>query len=123
MKNGAKNPIAAHVLSMFSEAKHAQSEQKYEMPTASLSQQSTSTEETIHNIVLPNPVEKQFTLRVCGKLIPKGTGGPQFMRYFPVFISNFLVNLVIQYIFSNRAIIKNDEFRLCGAFSQDTTFL
>lgn len=84
---------------MFSEAKHAQSEQKYEIPTASLSQQSTSIEESIHNIVLPNPVEKQFTLRVCGKLVPKGIGGPQFMRYFPVFIGGFLLNLLIHFFF------------------------
>lgn len=49
---------------------------------------------------LPNPMEKQFILRVGGKTISKGTGGPQFLR----------------------AILGQNEFRLCGAFSQDTTF-
>lgn len=45
-------------------------------------------------------MEKQFILRVGGKTISKGTGGPQFLR----------------------AILGQNEFRLCGAFSQDTTF-
>ena len=30
---------------------------------------------------LPDPVEKQFTLRLAGKTINKGMGSPQFMRY------------------------------------------
>lgn len=94
MENGAKNPISSHVLSMFAEARHVQSEQKYE------SASSSSVEENLRDFVLPSPIEKQFTLRVCGKMVRKGVGGPQFLR----------------------AIIKNDEFRLCGAFSQDTTF-
>lgn len=75
LENGAKNPIAAHVLSMFAEAKHAQSEM-----SSSSSQQSTSMEETMGSFVLPSPVEKQFTLRVCGKMVQKGVGGPQFLR-------------------------------------------
>ncbi|XP_063701682.1 rab3 GTPase-activating protein catalytic subunit [Culicoides brevitarsis] len=50
---------------------------------------------------LPCPFEKQFTLRACGKLVQRGMGGPQFLR----------------------AIVKNDDFRICGAFSQDTTLL
>lgn len=79
MENGAKNQIAVHVLSMFAEAKHAQSEQKYEM-TTSTSSSSQSLEEAMGNFVLPSPVEKQFTLRVCGKMVPKGIGGPQFLR-------------------------------------------
>uniref|UniRef100_A0A336MSV7 Rab3 GTPase-activating protein catalytic subunit n=1 Tax=Culicoides sonorensis TaxID=179676 RepID=A0A336MSV7_CULSO len=98
LENGAKNPIAGHILSMFAEAKLAQSEQKYEMLSQSGSSEDGSG--NVSGFVLPSPLEKQFTLRVCGKMVNKGIGGPQFLR----------------------AIIRNDEFRLCGAFSQDTTF-
>ncbi|XP_059618716.1 rab3 GTPase-activating protein catalytic subunit [Phlebotomus argentipes] len=53
------------------------------------------------NLSLPSPTERQFTLRVTGKTLVKGMAGPQFLR----------------------AILGQNEFRLCGAFSQDTNFL
>jgi hypothetical protein len=49
---------------------------------------------------LPDPIEKQFTLRLSGNTVSQGMGGPQFLR----------------------AILSPNEFRLCGAFSQNTTF-
>ena len=49
---------------------------------------------------LPDPVEKQFTLRLSGNTVNQGLGGAQFLR----------------------AILSANEFRLCGAFSQNTTF-
>lgn len=49
---------------------------------------------------LPDPIEKQFTLRLSGGTVNQGVGGPQFLR----------------------AILSSSEFRLCGAFSQNTTF-
>lgn len=57
---------------------------------------------TVHQFgqVLPAAVEKQFTLRLSGKTVSKGMGGPQFLR----------------------AILGTNDFRLCGAFSQDITF-
>lgn len=45
-------------------------------------------------------MEKEFTLRLSGKTVASGMGGPQFLR----------------------AILGTNEFRLCGAFSQDITF-
>lgn len=69
LKDGAKNATATHVLSMFAEVKQTQLEQKIEQ----------GIDDNI-NLILPNPVEKQFTLRVYGKMVHKGIGGPQFLR-------------------------------------------
>lgn len=85
LDDGAKSSMAKRVLSMFTEAKMAANEQANEQTVA---------------LTLPDPVEKQFTLRLGGKTVNKGMGSPQFMR----------------------AILTNNEFRLCGAFSQNTTF-
>ncbi|XP_053694027.1 rab3 GTPase-activating protein catalytic subunit isoform X2 [Sabethes cyaneus] len=85
LDGGAKSPVAKRVLEMFTEAKKAANEQASERTVA---------------LCLPDPVEKQFTLRLGGKTVYKGMGSPQFMR----------------------AIFTSNEFRLCGAFSQNTTF-
>ncbi|XP_062547001.1 rab3 GTPase-activating protein catalytic subunit-like isoform X2 [Armigeres subalbatus] len=85
LDDGAKSAMAKRVLGMFTEAKMAANEQTNEQTVA---------------LTLPDPVEKQFTLRLGGKTINKGIGSPQFMR----------------------AILTHNEFRLCGAFSQNTTF-
>ncbi|XP_065081076.1 rab3 GTPase-activating protein catalytic subunit isoform X2 [Ochlerotatus camptorhynchus] len=85
LEDGAKSAMAKRVLSMFTEAKMAANELANEQTVA---------------LSLPDPVEKQFTLRLGGKTVNKGMGSPQFMR----------------------AILIHNEFRLCGAFSQNTTF-
>uniref|UniRef100_A0A8D8F6G2 Rab3 GTPase-activating protein catalytic subunit n=1 Tax=Culex pipiens TaxID=7175 RepID=A0A8D8F6G2_CULPI len=85
LTDGAKSSMAKRVLEMFTEAKKAANEQ---------------TGEQAVTLSLPDPAEKQFTLRLCGKTVNKGAGSPQFMR----------------------AILTHNEFRLCGAFSQNTTF-
>lgn len=66
LQNGSKNEMSISVLNMFGEVKHAQTELKYE--------------QCEDNLVLPSPVEKQFTLRLSGKMVHKGVGGPQFLR-------------------------------------------
>lgn len=68
LQNGSKNEMSISVLNMFGEVKHAQAEQKYEQCEDNLA------------LVLPSPVEKQFTLRLSGKMVHKGEGGPQFLR-------------------------------------------
>ncbi|XP_055612781.1 rab3 GTPase-activating protein catalytic subunit [Uranotaenia lowii] len=85
LEGGSKSKIGERVLQMFSEAKRAASEQGNEQAIA---------------MSLPDPIEKQFTLRLCGKTVNKGMGSPQFMR----------------------ALLVHNEFRLCGAFSKNTTF-
>ncbi|XP_058451012.1 rab3 GTPase-activating protein catalytic subunit isoform X2 [Malaya genurostris] len=85
LDGAAKSTVAKRVLSMFTEAKKAANEQANEQTVA---------------LCLPDPVEKQFTMRLGGQTVNKGLGSPQFMR----------------------AILTNNEFRLCGAFSQNTTF-
>ncbi|GAB0098823.1 Rab3 GTPase-activating protein catalytic subunit [Sergentomyia squamirostris] len=89
LEKGAKGEISARLLHLFAEAKKAQNEQ------LSGDGDSIGTSQS-----LPSPVERQFTLRVCGKTLVKGMAGPQFLR----------------------AILGQNEFRLCGAFSQDTNF-
>ncbi|EAT41808.1 AAEL006591-PA [Aedes aegypti] len=96
LDDGAKSSIAKRVLSMFTEAKMAANEQGNELPVALASFMLADGP----YLTLPDPVEKQFTLRLGGKTVNKGMGSPQFMR----------------------AILTNNEFRLCGAFSQNTTF-
>ncbi|XP_052864376.1 rab3 GTPase-activating protein catalytic subunit [Anopheles cruzii] len=85
---GAASEIAARLLTMFAEAKRAANEAGTETTNAG------------GNVCLPDPVEKQFTLRLCGNTVSKGPGTPQFLR----------------------AILMPQEFRLCGAFSRNTTF-
>ncbi|CRL04576.1 CLUMA_CG017645, isoform A [Clunio marinus] len=85
LEGGAKNDIGVRVMSMFNEARAYQNEQRPED----------------HSWSLPDPFEKQFTLRQFGNTTNQGTGGPQFMR----------------------VILSGNEFRLCGAFSQNTTFV
>ncbi|XP_037047292.1 rab3 GTPase-activating protein catalytic subunit isoform X2 [Bradysia coprophila] len=88
LADGARGDISLKLLNLFSEVKRIQNEQPIdEEPTNQMQS-------------LPNPSEKQFTLRLSGKTLSKGDGGPQFLR----------------------AILAQNEFRLCGAFSQDTTF-
>lgn len=67
LQNGSKNEMSINVLNMFGEVKQAQAEQKFEQGDD-------------NNLVLPSPVEKQFTLRLSGKMVHKGHGGPQFLR-------------------------------------------
>ncbi|XP_058816303.1 rab3 GTPase-activating protein catalytic subunit [Topomyia yanbarensis] len=85
LDGAAKSMIAKRVLNMFTDAKKAANEQANEQTVA---------------LCLPDPVEKQFTMRLGGQTVNKGLGSPQFMR----------------------AILTHNEFRLCGAFSQNTTF-
>nr|XP_029715261.1 rab3 GTPase-activating protein catalytic subunit-like isoform X1 [Aedes albopictus] len=94
--DGAKSTISKRVLGMFTEAKMAANEQANEQTVALVSFMLADGA----YFTLPDPVEKQFTLRLGGKTINKGMGSPQFMR----------------------AILTHNEFRLCGAFSQNTTF-
>uniref|UniRef100_A0A4Y0BHL8 Rab3 GTPase-activating protein catalytic subunit n=1 Tax=Anopheles funestus TaxID=62324 RepID=A0A4Y0BHL8_ANOFN len=88
---GANNPTAGRLMGLFAEAKRAANEQ------------GNNNEQQQHQSsgnALPDPVEKQFTLRLTGNTISKGVGSPQFLR----------------------AILMPQEFRLCGAFSRNTTF-
>lgn len=108
LTEGVKNDIGVRVMYMFNLARATQNEQRVEdhswvkaiiinlfllllliFPFLSPRMQS-----------LPDPIEKQFTLRLSGNTANQGMGGPQFLR----------------------AILTANEFRLCGAFSQNTTF-
>uniref|UniRef100_A0A182KGJ8 Rab3 GTPase-activating protein catalytic subunit n=1 Tax=Anopheles christyi TaxID=43041 RepID=A0A182KGJ8_9DIPT len=85
LPEGATSPIAGRIMGLFGEAKRAASEQG---------------EQHTGGNTLPDPIEKQFTLRLSGNTASKGAGTPQFLR----------------------AILMPQEFRLCGAFSRNTTF-
>uniref|UniRef100_A0A182W9Y2 Rab3 GTPase-activating protein catalytic subunit n=1 Tax=Anopheles minimus TaxID=112268 RepID=A0A182W9Y2_9DIPT len=87
--DGASSPTAGRLMGLFAEAKRAANEQ------GNNNEQQQSSGNT-----LPDPIEKQFTLRLSGNTISKGAGSPQFLR----------------------AILMPQEFRLCGAFSRNTTF-
>ncbi|XP_058056659.1 rab3 GTPase-activating protein catalytic subunit-like [Anopheles bellator] len=91
LPEGAASEIAARLLTMFGEAKRAANEAGTE---------ATAAINAGGNVCLPDPVEKQFTLRLSGNTVSKGPGTPQFLR----------------------AILMPQEFRLCGAFSRNTTF-
>lgn len=67
LANGSKNEISLNILNMFSEFKQAQAEHKFD------------DDGNLH-AVLPSAVEKQFIMRLDGKMVHKGTGGPQFLR-------------------------------------------
>uniref|UniRef100_A0A182F605 Rab3 GTPase-activating protein catalytic subunit n=1 Tax=Anopheles albimanus TaxID=7167 RepID=A0A182F605_ANOAL len=95
LPDGAGSEIAAKMLAMFAEAKRAANQQG----SAGTPSDQPGTA-GIGNVSLPDPVEKQFTLRLCGNTVSKGPGTPQFLR----------------------AILMPQEFRLCGAFSRNTTF-
>uniref|UniRef100_A0A182MSU1 Rab3 GTPase-activating protein catalytic subunit n=1 Tax=Anopheles culicifacies TaxID=139723 RepID=A0A182MSU1_9DIPT len=86
---GASSPTAVRLMDLFAEVKRAANEQ------GSNNEQHLSIGKT-----LPDPIEKQFTLRLSGNTVSKGAGSPQFLR----------------------AILMPQEFRLCGAFSRNTTF-
>uniref|UniRef100_A0AAG5DGE6 Rab3 GTPase-activating protein catalytic subunit n=2 Tax=Anopheles atroparvus TaxID=41427 RepID=A0AAG5DGE6_ANOAO len=90
LPEGAGSAMARRLVNMFAEAKGAANEQ----------QGSAVEHHTGANVSLPDPIEKQFTLRLSGETISKGMGTPQFVR----------------------AILTSQEFRLCGAFSRNTTF-
>lgn len=79
---------------------------------------------TIFFQTLPEPVEKEFTLRVCGQTSHAiGVGGPQFLRYF--FLEeqiNKILKFMHNFVTFCRVVLKPDEFRLCGAFSHDIKF-
>ncbi|KAG5676867.1 hypothetical protein PVAND_006674 [Polypedilum vanderplanki] len=84
LSEGAKNDVGVRVMFMFNLARATQNEQRVEDQAWTL----------------PDPVEKQFILRLSGNAVNQGPSGPQFLR----------------------AILSQHEFRLCGAFSQNTTF-
>uniref|UniRef100_A0A182TVD3 Rab3 GTPase-activating protein catalytic subunit n=1 Tax=Anopheles melas TaxID=34690 RepID=A0A182TVD3_9DIPT len=86
LPEGASSAIAGRLMVLFAEAKRAANEQ--------------SDQQTKGSNTLPEPIEKQFTLRLSGNTVSKGAGTPQFLR----------------------AILMPQEFRLCGAFSRNTTF-
>ncbi|XP_040165301.1 rab3 GTPase-activating protein catalytic subunit [Anopheles arabiensis] len=86
LPEGASSAIAGRLMVLFAEAKRAANEQ--------------SDQQTKGGNTLPDPIEKQFTLRLSGNTVSKGAGTPQFLR----------------------AILMPQEFRLCGAFSRNTTF-
>uniref|UniRef100_A0A182P0I2 Rab3 GTPase-activating protein catalytic subunit n=1 Tax=Anopheles epiroticus TaxID=199890 RepID=A0A182P0I2_9DIPT len=86
LPEGASSPVASRLMALFGEAKRAPNEQGEQQQTGGNS--------------LPDPIEKQFTLRLSGNTVSKGAGTPQFLR----------------------AILTPQEFRLCGAFSRNTTF-
>jgi Rab3 GTPase-activating protein catalytic subunit len=105
LPNGAKNVVSQRMLNIFTEAKQVQNEQLVEG------------EQNV-DVSLPDPIEKQFVLRLSGRTVNKGVGSPQFMRW--VFDNNWHRESYFCYFF--RAILSPYEFRLCGAFSQNTTF-
>uniref|UniRef100_A0A182SX11 Rab3 GTPase-activating protein catalytic subunit n=1 Tax=Anopheles maculatus TaxID=74869 RepID=A0A182SX11_9DIPT len=91
LPEGASSSIAARLMLLFGEARRAANEQQ----GGNGNEQQQSGGNT-----LPDPIEKQFTLRLSGNTVSKGVGSPQFLR----------------------AILMPQEFRLCGAFSRNTTF-
>ncbi|XP_053672448.1 rab3 GTPase-activating protein catalytic subunit-like [Anopheles nili] len=91
LPEGASGAVAVSLMGLFVEAKRAANEQGGGVEPRSTVGSSVS---------LPDPIEKQFTLRLNGHTVSKGPGSPQFMR----------------------AILTPQEFRLCGAFSRNTTF-
>lgn len=106
LSEGAKNIIGVRVMYMFNVARATQNEQRVE--DHSWVRKLIDLRLTVRFHVspkplsqsLPDPIEKQFTLRLSGNTTNQGVGGPQFLR----------------------AILSASEFRLCGAFSQNTTF-
>ncbi|XP_031617314.1 rab3 GTPase-activating protein catalytic subunit [Contarinia nasturtii] len=87
LEEGAFGPLSQQILRLFTQVKRAQSEQLQDLENIP--------------ITLPEAVEKEFTVRVCGQTSHAiGTGGPQFLRI----------------------ILKPEEFRICGAFSHDIKF-
>lgn len=93
LANGAKSDLSLQIFNMFADAKRVQ--------TQTTNAHSDDDDDTNQSFHLPAPIEKQFTLRVMGKTTScTGIDGPQFLR----------------------AILCNNRLRLCGAFSQDTTF-
>ncbi|XP_055643402.1 rab3 GTPase-activating protein catalytic subunit [Toxorhynchites rutilus septentrionalis] len=85
LQSGSESAIGKRVLNMFTEAKKAANEQANEQTVA---------------LSLPDPVEKQYILRLIGSTASNAKGPVQFMR----------------------AILSQNEFRLCGAFNENTTF-
>lgn len=88
LNEAGQNPISVRILDMFNEAKLSKSEFGIE-ETATKEQQP-----------LPEPFRKEFIIRLSGKTVDKGPGGPQFLRA-----------------------ILDKHLRLCGAFTENTTFL
>lgn len=84
---GAKNYISVQILNLFSDARQQKNEFNMEKDVPS-------------QLYLPEPVRKEYILRVEGKTTNKGVGGPQFLRA-----------------------ILDKNMRLCGAFSENTTFV
>ncbi|KFB44905.1 hypothetical protein ZHAS_00012817 [Anopheles sinensis] len=70
LPEGAGSAMARRLVGMFVEAKRAANEQA----STATDQQSAS------NVSLPDPIEKQFTLRLSGDTVTKGPGTPQFLR-------------------------------------------
>lgn len=104
LTEGAKNDIGVRVMYMFNLARATQNEQRVE-DHSWVGHLITYVSNSVINFSsilqsLPDPIEKQFTLRLSGNTVSQGMGGPQFLR----------------------AILSPNEFRLCGAFSQNTTF-
>ncbi|XP_026463129.1 rab3 GTPase-activating protein catalytic subunit [Ctenocephalides felis] len=89
LPGAAGGPLGEKVSRMFSDARR--SEMLLE----------NDNNESIDNIILPAPVEKQYLLRVCcPRPACSSTASPQFLR----------------------AILRNKDFRLVGAFTNDTIF-
>lgn len=112
LSEGAKNDIGVRVMYMFNVARATQNEQRVEDHSWVREIDWFSIYDELSCLFfflpfrldctqsLPDPIEKQFTLRLSGNTVNQGMGGPQFLR----------------------AILSSTEFRLCGAFSQNTTF-
>uniref|UniRef100_A0A182NLL9 Rab3 GTPase-activating protein catalytic subunit n=1 Tax=Anopheles dirus TaxID=7168 RepID=A0A182NLL9_9DIPT len=101
LPEGAASPVAERLMVLFAEAKRAANEQSggnADQQQQSGGNRANLTVSSTQN--LPDPIEKQFTLRLSGNTVSKGPGTPQFLR----------------------AILMPQEFRLCGAFSRNTTF-
>lgn len=99
-----KNIVGAQIIKLFKEAAVEQNEAFEESSTVSQIIQSKIIK-LLHGFYLlqffPNAIEKQFVLRMSGVSTQEGPGGPNFLR----------------------AIISNQDFRLCGAFSRNMSFL
>lgn len=80
LDDGLNNPIASRVFGLFAEAKKAQNELSLDGGGAGGVGSGGDRTPTNLNASLPNPFEKQFTLRVSGNTQTKGVGGPQFLR-------------------------------------------
>ncbi|XP_055371796.1 rab3 GTPase-activating protein catalytic subunit [Condylostylus longicornis] len=87
LNGGAKNLTSVEVLSLFSESRELKNEFNTDKDAPT-------------QLFLPEPVCKEYILRVNSKTTTRGVCGPQFLRA-----------------------ILDKNMRLCGAFSENTTFV